>query len=145
MHKKVTGECRKCSETISEVFRQVLVFILRIHQLLWSKISKIMSKLIIIDRDQDMHMIKRLIVYANYDSSIMSMVFVDHIEGVLTGFWGYYKILARFMVQNIQNYIKVDHDWSRWRYEFMIKRLILHVHYDSGIMSGAFSDHIGGV
>ena len=130
---------RKCLDRFLCLFYEFINF----YGPKYPKLCQNWSKLIEINICS--HMIKRLIVYVNYDSRIMSMVFVDHIEGVLTGFWGYYKILARFMVQNIQNYIKVDHDWSRWRYEFMIKRLILHVHYDSGIMSGAFSDHIGGV
>ena len=37
-------------------------------------------------------------------------MFPDHIGGVYTGLCDYFIVLSDFMVQNVQKYVKADHD-----------------------------------
>ena len=42
--------------------------------------------------------------------SVMSGTFLDHVRDIQTGLCDYCITLSGFMIQNIQKYIKIDHD-----------------------------------
>ena len=80
----------------------------------------------------------------HYGFNIISRMLLERIWGDWTSLDRYSVILSCFIDQNIQNYVKIDHDDQNQNITFMIKILFLCVHYGFNIISRMLLDHIWG-
>ena len=94
-------------------------------------------------------MIKIWILCVHFEFNTIPILFLDRIGDDLSSLYRYFIILSCIIVQNIQNYVKIDHDCQNQNIiewiQFIIKIWIFYVHYEfNNTIPSMFLDRIGG-